>query len=60
MILGGEWIERFGKERIESAPARVERLDYGAYWLQLGENPFVARPEELRALAKHFGLKSPV
>lgn len=48
-----------GRERLLEAPAwRVDELSWGALWIQVAENPFLATPGKLKKLAEYLGLET--
>lgn len=58
LVYGPEEVKEIGRERLLEAPAfRAQELSYGGIWLQVAENPFLAKRTELRAVAKHLGLE---
>jgi hypothetical protein len=58
LLYGPKLIERVGRDRLLDAPVwAVEELAWGGIWLQATENPFTAKPAELKALAKHLALE---
>lgn len=56
-IYGPQLVARIGEERIRTAPAwRVERFDWGGYWVQAEENPFQASTRAKTTIAEHLQL----
>lgn len=61
LVYGPERVAAMGgRERVLEAPAwRVEELSYGGMWIQVAENPFLAKRKELAKLAEYLGLEGP-
>jgi hypothetical protein len=60
LAYGPEKVKEIGRERLLEAPVfRVDELDYGGMWLQVTENPFVAKRADLRKLAEYLSLEMP-
>lgn len=60
LYYGPQLVASHGRDAVMGAPAwRVEEFADGGVWIQVLQNPFLARKADLVPLAKHLGLQVP-